>query len=829
MISRAQLVVAALWCAASSCRCGPPTITPVAPHLVVAPSQLVFTPTFIGSSSRASISVRNTGDAPATATLSVAAPFSTTFTSVAVGAGDEQLLEVVFTPEQEGPVSGTLVLEASTVELSGEGLRVPECVASSVCVDTRFVATAARCVEAPKPRGTACETNCVRGGCADGVCEGMLKTCDDGDACTIDACSETEGCSTTLRACPAPSPCTVGVCSPMTGCSVEPAPDGTLCGRDDCLADRVDLCLSGVCSQRPRPVTAQCSNRWVPLDEAIGPTAFDVARDRVVLFSDTLGATAETWEWDRTSWRQRFPVDAPSARSGHALAYDAARRRVVLFGGSDVTGLLSDTWEWDGMTWTRRSTVLAPAPRSGHAMTYDPVKRVVVLFGGSPTARAPLHADTWEWNGREWRERITPNRPQGRIDHGLVYDSNRRRVVLFGGEAEKVIQGSTFLEPVAQTWELDGTNWVARTLPLEPAPRAHPLLVYDAVRRRVLLRAGDVRAGVLAPDTWAFDGAGWVKLDDAAAPPFERSSSAVWDATSQRVTVFTPSAGVWTFDGQTWQRVPPTVPGFAYGDASDLTWDSARGLVVAVGIGRASRVTETWEFDGTSWSQRSSATAPPPRYSRKLAYDSARRRVLAFGGDQSGSLNAPTSELWEWDGLTWTERVLTTSPPPRNFFGLAYDELHRRLVLFGGTANQQPLGDTWEFDGTSWVQAFPMTAPGARAFHVMAWDSRRQRVVLVGGERATGTWEWDGQTWALRPSAVMPPSIAAAMAFDVSRQKLVLVTEPPNPIQTWEWDGASWAQAMVRAAPRGAQAMAYDTVRNRLTLSTGASTWLFLP
>lgn len=828
MLSRGHLLVAALWCIASSCRCSPPTITPVAPHLVVAPQQLVFAPTFVGSNSRASVSVRNTGDAPATATLSVTPPFSTAVTSVLVGAGDEQLIEVVFTPASEGVATSQLLLETLTVDLSGEGLRAPECVASSVCVETSFVPDVSRCVEAPKPRGTACETNCVRGGCSDGVCEGVLKTCDDGDACTIDACSETDGCSTTLRECPAPSLCTVGVCSATTGCSVEPAPDGTLCGRDDCLSDRVDLCLSGVCTQRPRPVTAQCSNRWVPLDEAIGPTAFDVARDRVVLFSDTLGATAETWEWDRTSWRQRFPVDAPSARTGHALAYDAARRRVVLFGGSDVTGLLSDTWEWDGMTWTRRSTALAPPARMGHAMTYDPVKRVVVLFGGSSTARAPLHADTWEWNGREWSQRITANRPQGRVDHGLAYDSNRRRVLLFGGDAEKLIQGVTFFEPVAQTWELDGTNWVARTLPLEPAPRAHPLLAYDAVRRRIVLRAGDVHAGVLAPDTWEFDGARWVKLDDAPLPAFERFSSVVWDATSQRVTVFTPSAGVWTFDGQTWRRVPPTVPGFAYGDASDLTWDSARGLVVAVGIGRTSRVTETWEFDGTSWSQRSSAIAPPPRYGRKLSYDSARRRVLAFGGDQSGSFHAPTSDHWEWDGTTWVERTFN-GPPPRNFFALAYDETRRRLVVFGGSVNQQRMGDTWEFDGSTWTQVFPAVAPSARAFHVMAWDARRQRVVLVGGENATGTWEWDGQTWAPRPSNVMPPSIAAAMAFDASRQRLVLVTEPPNPIQTWEWDGTNWAQAMVRAAPRGAQAMAYDSVRNRLTLSTGASTWLFLP
>lgn len=827
MISRSQLVVAALWCVASSCRCGPTTVTPVAPRLVVEPTQLVFAPTYVGSSSSATLVVHNTGTAPADATFSVEPPFSASVTTITVGAGDEQRLELVFMPTLEGVASTRFTLGTTTVELTGEGLRALECVASGVCVDSRFEPSRAQCVEQSKPRATACETNCVRGGCVEGVCEGVLKTCDDGDACTIDACSETEGCSTTLRECPAPSLCTVGVCDATTGCSVEPAPDGTLCGRDDCLADRVDVCLSGECTQRPRPVTAQCSNRWVPLDEAIGPTAFDVARDRVVLFSDTLGATAETWEWDRTSWRQRFPVDAPSARTGHALAYDAARRRVVLFGGNATSGLLSDTWEWDGMTWTRRLSLRSPSARVGHAMTYDPVKRVVVLFGGASTS-GTLHDDTWEWNGREWSERVATTRPQGRVDSGLVYDVSRRRVVLFGGSAQKTIQGFAFLEPVAQTWELDGTNWVARTLPLEPSPRAHPLLAWDAVRRRVVLRAGDVRAGLLAPDTWEFDGARWVRVDDAVQPAFEQLSSMVWDATSRRVTVFTPSGGVWTFDGQAWRRVPPTVPGFASGDASDLTWDSARGLVVAVGIGRTTRVTETWEFDGTSWSQRSSATAPPARYGRKLAFDSARGRVIAFGGDMGASLVAPTSELWEWDGTTWTERTLS-GPSPRNFFALAYDEVRRRLVLFGGSVNQQPLGDTWEFDGRTWTQALPMTAPSARAFHSMAWDSRRQRVVLVGGENATGTWEWDGQTWALRPSAVMPPSIAAAMAFDASRQKLVLVTQPPNPIQTWEWDGTNWAQAMVRAAPRGAQAMAYDAVRNRLTLSTGTSTWLFLP
>jgi hypothetical protein len=33
------------------------------------------------------------------------------------------------------------------------------------------------------------------------------------------------------------------------------------------------------------------------------------------------------------------------------MAYDAARSRLVLFGGYNGTENLNDTWEWDGTQW----------------------------------------------------------------------------------------------------------------------------------------------------------------------------------------------------------------------------------------------------------------------------------------------------------------------------------------------------------------------------------------------------------------------------------------------------------------------------------------------
>ena len=79
-------------------------------------------------------------------------------------------------------------------------------------------------------------------------------------------------------------------------------------------------------------------------------------------------------------WTQRT-VSGPSARYGHALAYDAAHGSTVLFGGYTSALLNSETWDWNGAAWTQRM-VAGPSPRYQHAMAYDAGRGVTVLFGG---------------------------------------------------------------------------------------------------------------------------------------------------------------------------------------------------------------------------------------------------------------------------------------------------------------------------------------------------------------------------------------------------------------------------------------------------------------
>ncbi len=144
-----------------------------------------------------------------------------------------------------------------------------------------------------------------------------------------------------------------------------------------------------------------------------------------------------------------MPARVLAGRDGHAMAYDAVRQRVVLFGGRDPTfaqtpggRLFSDTWEWDGSTWTERIVSNPPPGRYDHAMAYDVLRQRVVVFGGQ---NPPYYlGDTWEWDGSLWKRLMPASSPSARSASAMAYDAGRQRLVLFGGD-----DGYTFLH---DTW-----------------------------------------------------------------------------------------------------------------------------------------------------------------------------------------------------------------------------------------------------------------------------------------------------------------------------------------------------------------------------------------
>src|SRR5262249_49869206 len=128
------------------------------------------------------------------------------------------------------------------------------------------------------------------------------------------------------------------------------------------------------------------------------PIQFAVAPALATAWLFTNAVRAQSPAWNDVS-------PAPEPRYGHAMAYDAARGRMVVFGGDDGS-YRGDTLEWDGSAWSVRSQT-GPSPRYGPCMTYDAVRARVVLFGGKDPSSATYFGDTWEWDGVSWFLRST--------------------------------------------------------------------------------------------------------------------------------------------------------------------------------------------------------------------------------------------------------------------------------------------------------------------------------------------------------------------------------------------------------------------------------------
>src|ERR1700719_4742149 len=150
---------------------------------------------------------------------------------------------------------------------------------------------------------------------------------------------------------------------------------------------------------------------------------FQKAPGLVFLFVP-LGLAQTTADWTL----ERVPL-SPPGRFYHAMAYDAADRQVVLYGGINISNSsLNDTWTWDGSQWTQQSPQTSPPTRLEHAMSFDSAHGQVVLFGGSG-AKAVLN-DTWVWDGSNWEQKFPATSPPAREGHVMAYDAAHGLVVL---------------------------------------------------------------------------------------------------------------------------------------------------------------------------------------------------------------------------------------------------------------------------------------------------------------------------------------------------------------------------------------------------------------
>jgi galactose oxidase-like protein len=155
---------------------------------------------------------------------------------------------------------------------------------------------------------------------------------------------------------------------------------------------------------------------------------------------------------ERWLWTQKEDI-GPSPRGGHALAYDAARQRVVLFGGSNALGSIrfNDTWEWDGAEWTQIADT--GPPRRRHGMVFESSRECLVLFGGEGGSVDLF--DTWEWSDLMWAKRQDMGRESASPREWLTPETTRCSLVVVN-QMQRGIPGNGTADcgPNARTWAL---------------------------------------------------------------------------------------------------------------------------------------------------------------------------------------------------------------------------------------------------------------------------------------------------------------------------------------------------------------------------------------
>jgi hypothetical protein len=422
--------------------------------------------------------------------------------------------------------------------------------------------------------------------------------CGSGQICQGSNCA-TNPCGTGSHYC-APSGCVSNTDVNHCGTSCTPCPaehgtatcDGVSCGitcsvgYHDCGGQCVSSTSLQSCGQSctacPDPTngspTCDGTRCGVACDSGYQPCGLDC-----ILSSDSCG-----------NWRQVSVATHPTARAAAAMAYDAQRHVVVLFGGWNGADF-DETWEYDGSVWSQKSPTTKPTARDSAAMTYDPLRQKVVLFGGFSQV---IEGDTWLWDGTNWTKPVLAgSAPTVRYGATATWDDLTSRVVMFGGYTGSLVN---------EAWLWDGSGWSQCTTACSgtpPAGRIDPAVFRDS--QQLVVFGGGTSWGMASVlgDTYVLGIGGWSSL--AVAGPSARGAAAfAYDSMGGSGLLFGGMTGTnvsigetWSWSSGTWTLLTPSIEPSARGGAPMVFDAQRRVMVMFGGFTGAVFLDETWEYE----------------------------------------------------------------------------------------------------------------------------------------------------------------------------------------------------------------------------------------
>jgi MYXO-CTERM domain-containing protein len=332
------------------------------------------------------------------------------------------------------------------------------------------------------------------------------------------------------------------------------------------------------------------------------------------------------------------------------------------------------------VSWSKVTVATAPPSSNEFTLVFDGRSATSLLFGGegyldSTSSNATPLNSLWSWDGATWSKLCTSNpcaagAPPPRSSHAMAYDAVRDVTILFGGWALDSSGSPTAV--YADTWEWNGSAWSEKCngscSSLAPN-EVGASMAFDSARGQAVLFGGE-----------------------SCEPATCKSGSIGYDAT-------------WLWNGTKWDVActPPSCTAPPNRVEAAMAFDAARGkMVLFGGVSDGNVLGDTWEWDGASWTEvctsaPCSSQVPAARHSHSLAYDSARQRVVLFGGCDFGCATI-FQDTWEWDGGAWSQTATTPSLVTEGEQAMVYDAARRRVVLVnGGDAGAVQTMETWEY------------------------------------------------------------------------------------------------------------------------------------
>ncbi len=445
--------------------------------------------------------------------------------------------------------------------------------------------------------------------------------------------------------------------------------------------------------------------------------------------------------------------------------------------------------------------------------------------------------------------------PSARTQTRMVYNARSAHMLLFGGTSA-IDDGTKLAYDLDETWEWTGNRWVQRHPATSPSPRSVHSMVYDTARDRIVLfggKSGTVTvaitptfSGVVLPnelnDTWIYQNNNWSQVATPNSPPKRQLTGLTYDPIRDRVILFGGTQSVsndgktatansladtWEFDGTNWTQRSTSGPALA---KPILQYDPARNQVIMMGLDpNSATLMYTYDPASGSWNKITPTAVPPCVNEAAMTFQTQSSTILLTGGVCSTS--SVTDETWEWDGTTWT-KVDTTGTDPDRVFGqaLAYDQSRNLAMVYGGTvAFASPRSATWLFGSNLWIQYTDSTTPSPRSLFVLTADPVNNMLWLLGGLDDTDTyladfWKYQNGQWQPVVSTNPPAScITPTGAYDTDRKKVVIVCSSSD---TYEWDGTNWTKDNItdsnkKPPIRRFSSMVYDATLKKTVLLGG--------